>query len=73
MREKYPLRHKARVCIKSAIAAGKIPPVKELLCNDCDSQAEHYHHSEGYQEEKWGVVEPLCRGCHLLRHSEEVG
>ena len=67
-KERHPQRIKARSHIGILVKRGDIPPANSLKCNDCGEQAAHYHHTEGYQIEKWSVVEPVCKKCHTIKH-----
>jgi hypothetical protein len=64
MRAKYPERISARKRIAQLVADGKMPPARDLVCQQCDRPATEYHHHLGYDVEHWLDVVPLCRSCH---------
>lgn len=68
-RARYPIREQARKTVSKATARGDILRASELQCSDCNSQAEQYHHYNGYEKEHWFDVIPVCRICHLSRHA----
>ena len=60
-----PERHKARIAVKHAIDAGKLPRPDTLHCA-CDNPAKQYHHHKGYEPKHWLDVIPVCIPCHSL-------
>jgi hypothetical protein len=60
-----PEKAGAHDAVKRAVQAGKLPPVKTLICAHCKiRQADNYHHHKGYAKEHWLDVKPLCYFCH---------
>ena len=64
-RIRHPERHKARDAVKSMIKNGAIPKASALKCHNCPSQAKEYHHHNGYAQESWLDVIPVCKECHI--------
>ena len=64
-RLRYPEKFRARNLVAKAIQKGTLISVKQCLCVDCQSQANHYHH-EDYAKPL--EVIPLCAACHSKRH-----
>lgn len=69
-RDKHKERDKAHTAVSVAVLAGKIPKVTSLKCESCGKRANQYHHHNGYSEEHWLDVMPLCRACHNAAHVE---
>ena len=65
--ERNPIKKKAANAVHYAVGKGILAPFSEYACEDCNAQAELYHH-ESYKKEHWLDVTPLCRSCHLTRH-----
>ena len=66
--ENFRRRKNARNRVGLRVHLGKWPKPEIFLCTDCGSvKAEQYHH-EDYSQ--WWNVEPLCRTCHVSRHSQ---
>lgn len=59
----------ARNYTRWAISTGKIPPIKTMKCKSCDRQANHYHHTCGYDFKNRLQVIPLCHSCHIKVHA----
>lgn len=58
------LRDQARAAIKQAVTQDQIPGIQTLKCQGCGGQAREYHHHQGYEQEFWLDVIPLCIPCH---------
>ena len=67
-RQNNPTARRARGYIASLIYTGRIHPAKHLMCK-CGSQAQEYHHHNGYAEEHKADVIPVCVLCHVRLHS----
>ena len=66
--DQYAIEEAARTKVNYRIRCGLWPKPKVFICTDCGSaKAQEYHH-EDYNQ--WWNVEPLCRSCHLDRHSQ---
>ena len=63
---KKPVETKARRIVRHAVRRGDLPKVSTCTCADCGVQAREYHH-EDYSKPL--EVVPLCRGCHIKRHT----
>jgi hypothetical protein len=62
---------RAKECVKEAVKAGKLTPVKECICSACCiSTADEYHHPNGYTLEHRLDVVPLCKPCHIRVHGK---
>lgn len=60
------LAHKA---VTLAIYHKTLPKASECACTHCEKTAGDYHHHNGYDEQHWLDVIPLCKSCHRLAHS----
>lgn len=60
---------RAHAAVQKAIRAGAVPPIRLRACEDCGGRALYYHHDQGYAEEFWLSVVPVCARCHGARHS----
>lgn len=56
---------RAGQAVYRAVRAGKLSPVRTLLCAKCGNPAKEYHHHNGYGREHWLDVVPLCIPCHV--------
>lgn len=65
--EKYPERMLAAKAVQDAVKRKELKPARKQKCADCGQKAQHLHH-ESYAPDKWLVVIPLCRSCHMKRH-----
>lgn len=73
MREYYrlhPKRTAARSAVSNAVASGRLPRASTKRCVKCGCAAEHYHHHNGYEQEHWLDVVPICSTCHGKEHRE---
>lgn len=60
---------KARYTVNNAIKRGLLPPADTMVCDGCDEAlAAEYHHTNGYEQEHWFDIEPLCTECHGREH-----
>jgi hypothetical protein len=66
-RETWPEKIAAHKAIHEATQKGILPKARSLTCEQCDQQAEEYHHYS-YAEEDWLSVIALCRICHNRLH-----
>lgn len=57
----------AQNAVNAAVAAGKLPRIKTVSCQDCGEMSGVYHH-ESYEKCNWLNVVPLCHKCHRRRH-----
>jgi hypothetical protein len=58
---------RARRLIQQRVSAGALPRAIDCLCTDCGEQAAEYDHYLGYEKPFDGMVQPVCRTCHLKR------
>lgn len=65
-RTKFPEREQAHRRVRTAVANGRLPHPKTLLCSHCGNPATEYHHHRGYSEEFALDVVPVCKPCHGL-------
>jgi hypothetical protein len=65
-RLRYPEKARARNLVAKAIQRGDLISINKCLCNDCQTQAKHYHH-EDYTKPLEVIA--LCTSCHSKRHS----
>ena len=67
-RKRHPNRTKAREAANNAIRTGTLKPVSELQCTyeDCNHQAQEYHHHLGYKQDHWLDVQPFCITHHRM-------
>jgi len=63
-----PVKTYARNAVEKAVREGIMPRVNTLKCQNCENQAEHYHH-ESYDKSRWFDVIPLCAKCHKRVHA----
>lgn len=68
----HPKQIKAIYKVYCAITSGKMPRPDTLQCISCPAQAQHYHHSKGYEPEHWFDVIPVCRNCHREIHKKSA-
>jgi hypothetical protein len=69
-----PEKQAARIAIRSAVKAKRIPKVSDLICSICNKKrATHYHHHKGYSTEFALDVIPVCLQCHHNLHSQRNG
>lgn len=70
LREKpdFAQKQSAWARIQDLVRSGRILPAKEHKCEKCGSQADHYHHHNGYSREHREDVIPLCLQCHADEH-----
>lgn len=54
----------ARRMVYNAVKSGRIPHVRNMQCFRCNLQAEHYHHTNGYDKPNWFKIIPVCARCH---------
>lgn len=66
--ESEKIKNIARDRVKYAVRKKVIPKVNTLPCDKCNKNANHYHHVNGYDQENWLNVIPLCRQCHIQAH-----
>lgn len=57
----------AQGAVNAAVAAGRLPRIKTMDCQDCGEKARVYHH-QSYEQSDWLNVIPLCHKCHHKRH-----
>lgn len=62
----HKIRIQAQNAIRTEIQAGRLPKAREFQCRNCDSQAQEYHHYNGYEKEYQLDVIPLCKSCHYF-------
>lgn len=67
MYEIYPEKQFARDQIYHAVKNGTLPKAAELICVDCGSPAQEYHHPDYSQPM---LIIPLCRPCHVKVHKQ---
>ena len=67
-RAKWPEKVKARMAVRHAITANRLPPATMFTC-ECGDPAEEYHHFAGYDEANWFFVNAVCRPCHFVEHT----
>jgi hypothetical protein len=60
------IKKRAHNKLSAAIRKGTLPKAKTLVCRECDSQALHWHHHNGYGDAL--DVIPLCANCHAKKH-----
>ncbi len=69
-----PNRIKAHSAVQMAVKKGTLPQVHTLQCvykgSNCQGQAQHYHHPNGYEPEHWLDVIPVCHDCHCEIHGK---
>lgn len=61
---RFPEKRKAKDTIQNEVKRGRMPRATELVCANCGSAAEHYHHHLGYAKKHWLDVIPVCAKCH---------
>lgn len=66
--ERYPEKRKAQKAVWYAKSKGKIPDPKTMTCVNCGNQAAQYHHHQGYSQEHWFDIVPVCVPCHSRIH-----
>ena len=69
-RNKYRLKHQAKLAVCYAIKTGKIVCAKYKKCV-CGEQARHHHH-DSYEPEYWLDVIALCELCHHKLHLKKA-
>jgi len=62
-----PIKRRAYVAVRLAVAAGALPRPDTLPCADCDRPAVEYDHHNGYDLAHCLDVLALCRRCHMKR------
>lgn len=69
-KENNPSQFMAHNMIHQAIKKHQLPHPSSLKCcwPGCKNQAALYHHANGYDEDHWLDVEPLCRRHHGEAH-----
>jgi len=72
-RKRHPNRTKARDAVNNAIQAGILEPVIKFQCayDDCDCQAQEYHHHLGYTQDHWLDVQPFCITHHRMIDNQD--
>lgn len=68
-RKKYKRRHPNRIKARNAVTHAvhhteELPPASSEDCTRCGGDAVEYHHHNGYSEEHWLDVVPVCKKCH---------
>lgn len=64
-----PETRPAHNAVNNAVIRGDLPPAATMVCAICDeSQANHWHHFNGYDKAHWFDIEPVCRPCHEKEH-----
>lgn len=65
-------KRRARHKVERAVEWGRIKPARMYRCAVCnDAQAVEYHHHNGYSEEHYLDVIPVCKKCHTAAHVRE--
>lgn len=62
------LQVQAKMAVRHAVDAGRLPPVTTQMCSGCGDKATHYHHYLDYEPSHWLNVIPLCKSCHDHAH-----
>ena len=66
-RERYPEKRKAHQSLSYAVKTGRLPSASSQKCVVCKTaQAQEYHHHNGYAEDHWLDVIPVCSKCHKV-------
>lgn len=60
-------KHKARQAVNNTVKAGKF---EKANCQKCSETKTDFHHTDGYEQDKWFVGIWLCRKHHLWLHKE---
>lgn len=63
-----PAKRKAHDKVNGEIRSGRLEKPTTFKCVYCDSQAEQYHHHNGYDENHWFDIIPVCKICHIKIH-----
>jgi hypothetical protein len=69
-RERFPEQAKARDAVAKSVNRGVL--IKPEKCEKCGKTPSrrglHFHHTEGYEQNKWLVGAWLCNSCHREEH-----